>query len=89
MMYLTVTPLVLWPTLGWWTPAGSMVICLLLLGTENIGALLFSPPPCPVLHAFHIDVCVGWWSWCVLMPDSLWAELWAGWYIYIHMLMFM
>ncbi|KAG2494372.1 hypothetical protein HYH03_007429 [Edaphochlamys debaryana] len=43
MIYLTACPLVLWPSLGWWTPIAAVLITFLLLGTENIGVQLEEP----------------------------------------------
>ncbi|KAG2429749.1 hypothetical protein HXX76_010533 [Chlamydomonas incerta] len=43
MMYLTALPMVLWNSLGWWTPAAAVLITFLLLGTENIGVQIEEP----------------------------------------------
>ncbi|KAG2434369.1 hypothetical protein HYH02_012384 [Chlamydomonas schloesseri] len=43
MIYLTALPMVLWNSLGWWTPAASVLITFLLLGTENIGVQIEEP----------------------------------------------
>ncbi|GLI66990.1 hypothetical protein VaNZ11_011086 [Volvox africanus] len=43
MIYLTACPLVLWPSLGWWTLIAAVLIAFLLLGTENIGVQIEEP----------------------------------------------
>ncbi|GIL84971.1 hypothetical protein Vretimale_9823 [Volvox reticuliferus] len=43
MIYLTACPLVLWPSLGWWTLIAAVLITFLLLGTENIGVQIEEP----------------------------------------------
>ncbi|GFR51462.1 hypothetical protein Agub_g13871 [Astrephomene gubernaculifera] len=43
MIYLTACPIVLWSSMGWWTPLTAVLITFLLMGTENIGVQIEEP----------------------------------------------
>jgi len=42
-IYVTLSPILLWPAVTWATPAVAIIIAFLLLGTENIGAQIEEP----------------------------------------------
>jgi hypothetical protein len=56
-LQVAISPLLLWPALGWATPPAAALIAFLLLGTENIGAQIEEP-----MHVLALDAICRWIS---------------------------